>query len=168
MNALKRKIISCLLMLVLLVLAGCETPPLIPDDYDGPVARVYDTVNNVNTTNAHFYELDKVDGKRINGSIASSLSASYGQGSILTVVKESREIPAGEELSLTLLGMRRYAAPFLEIINGSYKVHGELLFTPEVNKSYTVNGELSKEYSVIWIEDAEGNIVSSKIERPLK
>ena len=157
-----------LLLLVIIVLSGCETPPLLPDDYDGPIARVYDTVDNRETKSAHFLELDKVDGKRIKGSIGSSLEASYGQGAILTVVQTSREVPAGNELKLSLLGMRKYAAPILEIINGSHKVSGDIVFTPEEGKSYNVNGELSKEYSAIWLEDAEGNIVSEKIERPTK
>ncbi len=155
-------------LLFLIVLVGCETPPLIPDDYDGSIARVYDTVDNVETKSAYFFELDKVDGKTIKGSIGSSLEASYGQGAILTVVRHSREVPAGNELKLTLLGMRKYAAPIIEIINGSYKVHGDIVFTPQQDKSYTVNGELSKEYSAIWLEDAEGKIVSNKIERPVK
>lgn len=166
MNILNIRIVSCLFILVLLV--GCETPPLIPDDYDGPVARVFDTVNNTTNTSAHFFELHKVDGKRVDGSSSSSMAASYGQGSILTIVHESREIPAGTELKLTLYGARRYAAPILEIINGSYKVHGDILFTPEINKSYIVNGKLSKEYSAIWLEDVKGNIISNKIERPTK
>ena len=158
-----------LLIFIFTTLIGaCETPPLLPDDYDGPIARVYDTVNNRETKSAYFYELDKVDGKRIEGSIGLSLSASYGQGAILTVVQTSREVPAGKELKLSLLGMRKYAAPILEIINGSYKVHGDIVFTPEEGKSYNVNGELSKEYSAIWLEDLEGNIVSNKIQRPAK
>lgn len=155
-------------LLVVILLSACETPPLLPNDYDGPIARFYDTVDNRETKSAHFFELDKVDGKLIPGSIGSSLSASYGQGAILTVVQTSREVPAGSELKLTLLGMRKYAAPILEIINGSYKVSGDIIFTPEEGKSYNVNGELSKEYSAIWLEDAEGNIVSNKIERPAK
>ena len=63
-----------LLLLVVLLLSGCETPPLLPDDYDGPTARIYDTVNNRETKSAHFLELDKVDGKRIKGSIGASIT----------------------------------------------------------------------------------------------
>lgn len=155
-------------LIIIFLLSACETPPLVPSDYEGPIARFYDTVDNRETKSAHFFELHKVDGKLIPGSISASREASYGQGMILTVIETSREVPAGEELKLSLLGMRKYAAPILEIMNGSFKVHGDILFTPEVDKSYTINGELSKEYSAIWLEDAEGNIVSNKIERPAK
>lgn len=157
-----------ILTIAILLLAACETPPLLPDDYDGPTARIYDKVTNRETKSAHFFELDKVNGKLIPGSISMSLEASYGQGMILTVIETSREVPAGEELTLSLLGMRKYAAPILEIMNGSFKVHGVVTFTPEQGKSYTVKGELSKEYSAIWLEDTEGNIVSDKVERQAK
>ena len=153
------------LLLSLFLLYSCATAPLIPEDYDGPIAHVYDTVTNVKNSNAHFFELDKVDGKRIDSSIGSSLSASHGQGFFLTVVRESRNVPAGTEMRLTLLGMRKYAAPIQEIVNGSFKVHGDVIFTPEADKQYTVNGGLSKKYSAIWIEDQDGNIVTDKVER---
>lgn len=154
------------LLFTLFFLFSCATAPLIPEDYDGPIAHVHDTVTNIKNSNAHFFELDKVDGKRIESSIGSSLSASHGQGFLLTVVRESRDVPAGAEMKLTLLGMRKYAAPIQEIVNGSFKVHGDVMFTPEPDKQYTVNGELSKKYSAIWIEDQDGNIVTDKVERP--
>lgn len=163
-----RAIKYLVLFVVAISLSGCETAPLLPDDYDGPTAVIYDTVSNVKSESAHFFELDKVDGKRIKGSIGSSLEASYGQGAMLTVVRESRRVPAGNELRLTLLGMRKYAAPILEIMNGSYIVDGDIVFTPEEGKYYHVNGELSDEYSAIWIEDSEGNIVSGKVETSSK
>lgn len=148
-----------------LLLQSCANPPLVSEDYEGPTAYLYDTVSNTTGKSAHFFEIDKVDGKGVDGSIVASMIASDGQGMALTTVRESRKIPAGNEMKVKLLGMRKYAAPILEIVNGSFKVHGEVIFAPEPDKTYVVNGELSKEYSAIWIEEQNGKIVTEKIER---
>jgi len=39
-------------------------------------------------------------------------------------------------------------------------IEGEITFTPEVGRNYLVTGELSEDYSAIWIEDIHGNVVS--------
>ena len=146
------------------LLSGCVTHKPIPDDYDGPLARVSDTAFRLDSSQGYFFELTNVDGRDITTSLESSSQASYGKGFSLSIVTESRQVPA-KQSQLQLKATNYYAAPILMLKGGNYSVEGDVNVNLEANKTYYIKGELSKTYSAVWVEDAQGNIVSEKIEK---
>lgn len=66
---------------------------------------------------------------------------------------------------LTIVGRTEYAAPILAFTNDVYEVKGDISFTPEENKTYSVYGELGENYSAVWLEDESNHtVVGNKIE----
>lgn len=82
----------------------------------------------------------------------------------MDVVTTKRQVPA-KECKLSIQGITHVAAPILALGGGMYRVEGEVDVLLEEGKKYIVRGELSKEYSAVWIEDAQGNLISNKIEK---
>ncbi len=88
----------------------------------------------------------------------------YGQGFSMEPQLESRDVPA-QQCVLSLEAVTHVAADILAFGGGMYHVEGEVSVTLQAGKVYSVKGELSKEYSAVWLEDAEGKLISSKIEK---
>ncbi len=77
---------------------------------------------------------------------------------------ESRQVPA-QQCVLFLEGVTHVAADILAFGGGLYHVEGEVTVTLQANKVYSVKGILSKKYSAVWLEDADGHLISAKIEK---
>lgn len=68
-------------------------------------------------------------------------------------------------MKVVIGGRTHYAAPVLELTNPVYQVQGVIEFTPRESGHYFVQGTLDKDYSAVWIEDADaGQPVPKKIE----
>jgi hypothetical protein len=111
-----------------------------------------------------FFELEKVDGRTIETSAGATFRQNYGKGFAMEPALESREIPA-TECSLSLEGVTHVAADILAFGGGMYHVEGDVTVRLEPDHHYFVKGELSKEYSAVWLEDDHGRLVSAKIEK---
>jgi hypothetical protein len=144
------------------LLSACTSSP-IPEGYKGPLARIEDSFKRRGWTSADFFYVSKVDGRRINDSLAATTQANYGQGFQLTPEAIGRAV-AAQESTFTIIGRTHYAAPILEIAGTVYQVSGEVKFTPQPDQTYYVRGELGEKYSGVWIEDAAGVPVTPKIE----
>ena len=148
-----------------LLLGGCVFAPApVPSDYHGPLAIVSDTSSSVSSTRIQFFELTKVDGRTVRSSSASTASKNYGRGFSMTPQLETREIPA-TTCVMHIRGVTRVAADILAFGGGLYYVEGEVTVKLVPTKTYSVRGVLSKGYSAVWLEDAEGHVVSKKIEK---
>jgi hypothetical protein len=150
-----------------LLIAGCvSNTPSLPEEYNGAIATIDDSFERQNRSKANIYYLKKINGKNIDNALNATSAASYGKGSLLVAVGSSRSIPA-EPLKLQLVGQVFSSAPIIALANAgkNYSVEGELEFTPEKDKRYVVNGSLSEDYSAVWIEDTNGNVVSRLIEK---
>ncbi len=146
------------------LLSSCVSHKPVPDNYTGPLATVSDSSKRIDGSKAYFFQLNKIDGRDVLTSVGSSAEASYGHGFALTVLTESRQVPATES-ELHLSGTTYYAAPVLMLKGGNYSVDGKVRVNLEANKIYYIKGELSKEYSAVWVEDSQGKIVSEKVEK---
>ena len=150
------------------IIAGCVSAPMpIPSGYAGPRARVNDTSNSVSSTKIQFFQLAKVDGRSVQTSSATTYSANYGRGFAMDPQLESREVPA-QTCVLSLEGVTHVAADILAFGGGMYHVEGDVTVTLEPDRPYFVKGALGKDYSAVWLEDAEGKVVSAKIEKGTK
>ena len=150
---------------VALILTGCVSKPEpIPAGYAGPRATVSDTSNPVSSVKIQFFELAKVDGRTVETSSQTTFRQNYGKGFAMDPALESREIPAKECL-LTLEGVTHVAADILAFGGGMYHVEGDVTVRLEPGHKYLVKGELSREYSAVWLEDDSGHPVSTKIEK---
>jgi len=156
-----------LLLVLSISLVGCISYEPIPKGYVGPTSTIKDTSEAVSSKKVYFYELEKVDGRRVSTSSLETSSASYGQGFTINLVETERDIPAFTTV-LLLKGATYFAAPILALGGGSYSVEGEVTVNLEPNTKYFVKGTLSKEYSAIWLEDDNGNVASKKIEKNRK
>ncbi len=85
----------------------------------------------------------------------------------MEVQEESRLVPAGEVV-LSIQAMTHVAAPILALGGNMHSIEGDIEVNLQENTGYYLRGRLSKEYSAIWLEDYNGNIVSEKIEEGSK
>lgn len=152
----------------LLLLSGCVSAPApVPPGYTGPLAAVVDTSKTVSGTKLQFFQLAAVDGRTVRTSSAATYQQNYGKGFYMEPTLESRDLPA-QECLLRLEGVTHVAAPILAFAGGMYHVEGDVKVVLEPGQRYFVKGELSKEYSAVWLEDAAGNPVSPKVEKRSK
>ena len=107
---------------------------------------------------------EAINGQVIESSRNSTDKASAGQGRNLSVKNIERKIPI-QPLKVSIVGRTIYAAPIDVLIRSVYEVKGDIEFTPEENKIYTVRGVLGEKYSAVWIEEgADKKVVGEKIE----
>ena len=141
-----------------LSLFGCAAYQPVPEGYGGPVAKVADSGFAEDGTKAQLFVLSAVDGNRIPTSFAASANASYGRGFSLTTRFVERNVPA-KPMKVTLFASHTTGAPIQAILSQAagtfYSVEGVVAFAPEGGKNYVVKGELKKEGSSVWIEDAD-------------
>jgi hypothetical protein len=151
-----KKLIACISLIV--AITGCATYQPVPKDYTGPVAAVEDTGRPEDGTKSQIFALVQIDGQRIDNAFVASGRASSGRGFALTTVYSTRLVPI-KPMKASLRASHTTAAPILAIASqlaGSfYSVEGEVDFTPEAGRKYLVKGELTKDKSSVWIEDAE-------------
>jgi hypothetical protein len=157
-----KKITVIFCSLCLWLVGGCATyQPSIPKNYTGPRAILRDSVMIHSRSKADFFHVSHVDGREVVNSRIQTRSANEGRGMILDPVVLQREIPA-QPTRLTIVGRTEYAAPILALTSAVYEVKGEVEFTPEPNKAYTVRGELGKSYSAVWVEEDISKVVVGK------
>lgn len=165
-----------LMKVVLLVslsylVGGCALPsPFIPDNYAGDTAIINDTFDQFGDMNADIYYVESIDGKVIENAIDSTMIAinsetkKAGACWRLSPVGHHRKVPT-QPMHITVAGKKLSINKLLRYTSGTLEpvVKGELQFTPEANATYLVKGNLSPEFTGIWLEDGFGNIVSTVI-----
>lgn len=167
-----------LVALSALALAGCLSTKLVSDDFAGPTAVLADSSANlivpkfklfslrrfVTPPKIDFFYAYKIDGKIINNIASKTASRNQGRGFSLEVEPHERRLPV-KPLSVELVGTTYHAAEIGGIFDESYFVNGTVMFTPAEGARYVVRGILGKGYSGVWIETADGRVVSEKIEK---
>ena len=148
-------------------LTGCASFNPIPEGYTGPTATIADSGQAESASKAQLFALTSIDGHLIMNSFLDSSNASRGMGDRLTVVLSKRMVPA-KPMKATLKASHETGAPIHAIadkIAGTFfSVEGTVDFTPKANGHYVVRGELKKEGSSVWIEDADTGLpITGKI-----
>ena len=157
-----------LLIAPLTFLASCVSSPMpVPEGYHGPLAQVRDTSSPVSSTKIQFFQLTKVDGRGVQASSVSTYMRNQGHGFSMEPVLEVRDIPA-RQCVLSIEGVTHVAADILAFGGGMYRVEGDVTVALKPDKHYFVKGLLMKDYCAVWLEDAEGHVVSNKIEKGKK
>jgi hypothetical protein len=131
------------------------------------VATIEDSGFVEDGTKAQFFVVEAVDGKSVPNSLRETAAASSGTGFNQNAVLSGREITA-KPSKLTLLGTHRTGAPIHEIASRAagtfFSVEGDVQFSPVAGGRYVVTGELRKEGSSVWLEDAAtGQVVTEKV-----
>ncbi len=144
-------------------LIGCASHQPIPDGYSGDLTTIKDSYEYVTSTKIYIFQLAKVDDRDVHTSSAATYERSYGQGFNLYLALEERQVPATNSV-LHIEGLTYVAAPVLAFLGGMYSVSGDVTVNLDAGKLYYVKGKLSEDYSAVWLEDQDGNIVSEKIE----
>ncbi len=153
-----------LLLVGSVILAGCTTNMPVPEGYKGALAVIHDSVKPQDKTLAYFFELTKVDGRPVTSSTMSTRENNYGQGFHLSSTINERQVPAIDS-TLSIQALSYYAAPILALGGENYEVRGDVKVSLKPNQHYYVKGDLSKNYSAVWLEDSNGKIVSEKIQK---
>jgi hypothetical protein len=152
-----------LLLAAAVLPAACTTSP-IPEGYKGPTAYVADSAVPRSNTSVDLFYVSKVNGRRIDDSLAATNAANYGRGFLLTPKVIGRNVPA-EPSTFTIVGRTHHAAPILSLMSTEYEVSGDTRFTPLPGQSYVVKGQLGPDHSAVWVEDAaSGAIIGQKVE----
>ena len=149
---------------IIFVITGCSYHQPVPENYVGKVISIEDSVQMKSTSNGNFFYVKEYNDKLIENSHYKTLDMNYGRGFYMDPYIVDRDIPL-EACKLKIVARTVYAAPILEITNTIYNVEGEIEFIPEANKSYYVDGELSEEYSAVWLAEYGTNkIIGKKFE----
>lgn len=155
-------------ILALAALTGCATlQPSVPDDYKGPTATLADSGFAEDGSKAQLFAVQEIDGRTINSAIIESRKASHGRGFALSAQFVTRKVPT-VPLKLKLIGTHQTAAPIHELASRAagtfFEVEGVVEFTPVADARYVVKGELKKDGSSVWIEDAATQqVVTEKV-----
>jgi len=154
------------LAVICVLLSSCVSPLTkpIPDEYVGPTAIVSDSMKRISDTKVIFFYLDKISKRRIETSADKTYQRNHGRGIWLDPIVIDRKIPA-QESDFVIGGHTYHAMPILSLFGRNLEISGKVHFRPEPEKKYIVKGVLGTEYSAVWIEDAEGNFVTKKIEK---
>jgi hypothetical protein len=156
------------LSLMAIALGGCATQkdPLT-SDYSGPTAWIQDTISLDKNERDQIFALLEVDGVRVNNALDNTRRASQGRGFFASLQSSSRAV-AARTTRFKVIGTHFSAAPIGELARraaGTFQsVDGVVEFAPEDAKRYEMKGELSKERSCVWIEEASTSaVVSGKV-----
>ena len=161
----KKIIAGSLLCIFLIFTAGCTTATLVTDEYTGPISYVKDSVYVHTGSKADFFYLDKFENKTLQNSALLTRTNNSGMGMAMKPYIVDRKVPSGKA-TVVITGATQYAADALAIFGKNYKVSGVIEANFEPDTQYEVKGELSKDYSVVWIEDTKtGKIIGEKIEK---
>ncbi|MGH1439452.1 MAG: hypothetical protein ACRBBR_05010 [Cellvibrionaceae bacterium] len=154
------KKISIVLLSILISVSCGTVSNSIPEDYVGATATITDTYKSGGRAKARIFYVDSIDSKKIYNAVNATQAASYG--SKLRAAGAEREVTV-KPLTIKIVGTVYSAAPIVAMFNAgaNYRVEGEIEFTPLANARYLVRGKLGKEKSAVWIEDIDGNVVSS-------
>jgi len=148
----------------MLLLAGCVTTDLVPEDYTGPTAIIEDSTVRNTKSQVDFYYLSQVDGKSVENALGNSRMSSSGGGFNMSIAPVDRRV-LPQEAVFEIVGRTGYAAPIQSFTNKVYEVKGDVTFTPQERTVYVVKGTLGESYSAVWIEEKEtGNLIGEKIE----
>ena len=153
-----------------LALAGCATYQPVPAGYGGPVVTVTDSVISEDNSKAQFFVLEEVDGHPIETSFGATAQASRGRGFALSLRLIERQLPV-RPVKVKLYAGHTTGAPihavFSQLAGTFFSVEGIVDFSPALEHHYVVKGELKKQGSSVWIEDAEtGQLVTEKVVKP--
>ena len=142
-------------------LSSCVSYYELPEAYNGPVATIRSTSNSKNTVSIESFEVSQINGVLVQGG---TQGTAYGAGMAASTKEHSVDLPANQPVTVQLTGRDSFAADgaalFSALSGGTSKtVTGEFQFTPKA-QTYTVTGQLGKEASTVWLEDARGRKVS--------
>ncbi len=155
------------LCLPALLLAGCTSfsgfQPATPDGYDGPTVNVADQVRQVNTDLVHVFEMTQLDGRRLLSTSIATLQANQGRGFGAAPVALSNEVPP-RPARVRLQAVTQYATPLLAMANPTFRVEGDVTFSPEAGQRYRVAGRVTAKTCAVWVEDtATGQAVTAEV-----
>ncbi|MDF1819774.1 MAG: hypothetical protein P1U54_14130 [Immundisolibacteraceae bacterium] len=146
---------------MLLMLSGCSTFTPLPENYNGPTAKIKDSYSNRQATKAHYFTLDKIDGNDVANSFGETRSANYGRGAAFDPVISEREVLPKMQ-TFTISGYVFFPTDVQLLFGDTLSVTGDIHFSPEEGESYVVTGRVGDGRSEVWLEDSAGNVVLKK------
>ncbi|MGB6223072.1 hypothetical protein [Haloferula sp.] len=136
--------------------SSCANNYSLPKDYTGPTATIQNTGTAQDAFKASVFRVSKVEGKN---SLSSPMRTPYGGGPGVMIGESKVQIPAGQPIQLTLSAHDHFAADGAALVytfggNVAKTATETFTFTPKANATYLVNGQLGKESSSVWMNDA--------------
>lgn len=162
------KVIKNLFITVVLIqLQACvQYQSLIPEGYVGDTAKITDSVRRISSSRASLYFVESVSGINVYNAHNATFEGHKGKGPFrLSPVPASRDVVAGEH-EIIIVAEIYNAAAIGALVNAgkNYRVVGTVNLVVEGGREYFVRGELGEEYSAVWIENFEGEVVSGVVE----
>ena len=139
-------------LLVVLLLSACAGDPLL-DTHTGPTATLTDLIVPTGGNSVDIFYASAFNGQSIRNSRGATASASSGLGPVIRATNVRRRVPA-EQVVVTIVGERHYAAPIIAMFNEAYRISGDVTFIPQTGALYRVRGLLLPTSVSVWIEDA--------------
>ncbi len=80
----------------------------------------------------------------------------------MTPVVLQRSVMAERSVQVHVKGRTHFAAPIQAMTGTVFQVKGVVEFMPRTNGKYVVKGEFGDDYSAVWIEDLETNVIAGR------
>ena len=137
-------------------LPSCVSYYNLPKDYTGPTATIRNSGTAQDAFKSTVFEVAKIDGKLSN---ASAMQTPRGGGPVVQMGDSQVKVPAGQPLQVDLSGHDQFAADGPALVyalggNVAKPAKASVTFTPKANATYVVKGQLAKQGSSVWLEDA--------------
>lgn len=160
-----KKLIKLKLIIILIAsisITGCAPYGALPKGYSGDTVTIWDSVQELSSTKAYFFELIAVDGRGIERSSSITRERSFKLGFKMSANPISREIPVNSE-ELNIGGFNYLVADLFGFGDDTYRVKGKLHVKLENDTSYLISGELHDDFSAVWLEEEKTGIIVSDV-----
>ncbi|MEK7950977.1 hypothetical protein [Luteolibacter soli] len=139
-----------------LMLPSCVSYYNLPKGYTGPTATIRNSGSAQDAFKATVFEVAKIDGKLSN---SSAMQTPRGGGPVVQMGESQVKVAAGQPLQVELSGHDQFAADGAALMysfggNVAKPAKATVNFTPKANATYVVKGQLAKQGSAVWLEDA--------------
>ena len=154
---------ACLLLMNLVLCSLTFAQQESVSNNETPTATLVDTYKFKRKGSGYFFIVSEINNEQVKqSSISWTAGASAGQGAKLNFRSFSREVAAGET-ALTIKATEYHNVPLLNF--GKKKsIEGTVRFHLDPGGYYFVNGYISDNYAAVWLENSEGDQVSTIFE----
>lgn len=138
----------------------------MPQGCSGPSAKIHDTAQRISAGETCFFQLEKIDGRRVQTSLKETAGKHPMPGFAARPAIASHSVPT-EPCLLTIEGYDRDECDLFGHIFGMFCVRGQVAVTPKNGGEYFVRGSAS-EYSIAArVEDGSGRRISDVIRKTI-
>ncbi len=141
-----------------MILIGCTTTSIIPHDYAGPTATIYDGYNP--NMPDQFFFVKTINSTQVQNIWSVTRVEYYGMGTYYQPIETSREVPT-TTIEVEIEASRYVPTDGQILFTGTKPTTQTIIFTPKADEQYFVKGSLQNNRFRVWLEDSSGQQINN-------